>query len=279
VIEYLAKGPELRWQPRNANVARWLSEMAGVGLACYAIELCGAANICLGNKGTSGPDYRCQVSIKGKIRDVAFECKGSSTRGGLTAQIQAAGDQVSPYKNDGRLGIISAACVPMVGSQDRPCLYLSDPPPTDEFEVSPFQPNIASLAATIAWAGEPELAHDLASTVISFAESTIEGPLPTYLPETVAFERIRENSRSLSRSLRVLAEQAGPRTVLVSESGRVEVSPPVKNIQQLARLLDRGADGVAQFRVRQAEETLRAPADYVSVAPDGSAMIWEPNLQ
>jgi|SRR5579864_1651682 len=277
VIEYLATGPELCWQPRNANVARWLSELAGVGLACYAMELCGAANICLGNKGTSGPDYRCQISVKGKLRDVAFECKGSSTRSGLTAQIQAAGDQVGTYKNRGKLGIISAACIPPVGTRDRPRLFLSDPPVDDEFEVSPFQQDIASLAVAIAWAGEPGLAHDLASTVVSLGESTREDPSSIYLPERTAFERLHKKSRELSQSLGALAKRAEPRTVLPSDGGRLMVIPPVENIQQLARLLEQETEGVRRFRVRPAEQTIVGPADYMSIAPDGSAMIWEPN--
>ena len=112
--------------------------------------------------------------MKGRLQDAVFECRGSSTNGGVTAQIQTAGDQVAPYKNRGKLGIISAVCVPRIGARDRPCLYLSDPPADDESDVSPFQTNIASLAAAIDWAGEPGLAHELASAVVSFGESTPE---------------------------------------------------------------------------------------------------------
>lgn len=277
VIEYLANGPELCWRPRNANVARWLSELAGVGLACYVMELCGAVNISLGNKGKSGPDYQCQISVKGKLKRVAFECKGSSTGSGLTAQIQAACDQVATYKNRGRLGIISAVCIPPVGTQDRPRLYLSDPPIEDEFEVSPFQADIASLAAAIGWAGEPGLAHDLASTVMSFGESTHEETSSIYLSERMAFERLSEKARELSRSLRALAERSGPRTALVSDGGKLIVIPPVKNIQQLARLLEQGAEGATQFQVQRDEQSTIGHANYMSIAPDGSAMIWEPN--
>jgi len=277
VIEYLAKGPELCWRPRNSNVARWLSELAGVGLACYAMELCGAANIALGNKGASGPDYRCQVTVKGKPKDAVFECKGSSTNGGVAAQIQAAGDQVAPFKNSGKLGIISAACVPPIGTPDRPLLYLSDPPVDDEFEVSPFQPNIASLAAAISWAGEPGLAHELASTVMSFAEATPGEPTSTYLPERMALERLHEQSPMLSRSLTGIAERATPRTIVIGDRGTLSVMPPVDNIQRLALLLERGPEAAVEFRVRRAEQTAAGPSDYVSVAPDGSAMIWRPS--
>jgi hypothetical protein len=279
VIEYLAKGPDLCWRPRNANVARWLSELAGVGLACYVMELCGAVNISLGNKGTSGPDYQCRIPVKGKFKDVVFECKGSSTRSGLTAQIEAACDQVATYKNRGRVGIISAACIPPAGTRDRPRLYLSDPPIDDEFEVSPFQADIASLAVAIGWAGEPGLAHDLASTVVSFGESTREEPSSIYLPEKMAFERLHDKARELSRSLKALAERAGPRTALVSDGGRLIVIPPIGNIQQLARLLEQNVEGATQFRVRRDEQTNVGHANYMSVAPDGSAMIWEPSQQ
>src|ERR1700739_1840706 len=238
VIEYLANGPELCWKPRNANVARWLSELAGVGLACYVMELCGAVDISLGNKGKSGPDYQCQIPVKGKTKQVAFECKGSSTGSGLAAQIQAACDQVAIHKNRGRLGIISAACVPPVGTQDRPRLYLYDPPIDDEFEINPFQAHFAGLAVASAWACEPELAHDLASTVVSLGESTREETSSIYLPERMAFERLREKAKELSRSLRALAERSGPRTALVTNGGKLIVIPPAKNILQLARLLE-----------------------------------------
>src|SRR5262249_41019124 len=136
----------------------------------------------------------------------------------------------------------SAVCVPPIGARDRPCLYLSDPPTDDESEVSPFQPNIAGLAAAIGWAGEPVLAHELASTVVSFAESPPGEPTSTYLPERTAFEQLHERSRVLSRSLTALAERAAPRTVLVGDRGRLSVTPPVDNIQQLARLLEQGPE-------------------------------------
>ena len=239
-------------------------------------EVIGAANISLGNKGTAGPDYWCQVSVKGKLRDAVFECKGSSTNGGVAAQIQAASDQVAPYKDRGILGIICAACVPPIGAPGRPCLYLSDPL-ADEFDASPFQPNIASLAAAIGWAGEPGLAHELASTVISFAEPSSEEGGSTYIPESMTFEHLQGRSRTLSRSLRAVAERAAPRTVLAGDRGRLSVRLPVDNIQRLAQLLEQGPKAATEFRVRRTEERVAEPSDYTSVAPDGSAMFWQPN--
>ena len=185
--------------------------MAGVGLSCYVMEICGAANIVLGNGGLSGPDYCCQVTIGGRAVNTWLESKGSSTRAGVTDQMQRAAEQVTQYKKSGTLGLICASCVPVIGSADQPCIYLADPPTEGESDVSQFQRNIASLAATVGWAGEPEVAHELASTVMAF-----ESGIPSYFPSAMAFEQAGRRCSRMAQSLSRLSETEAERTVAPS---------------------------------------------------------------
>lgn len=274
VVEYLADGTELRWRRRNANVARWLSEMAGVGLSCYVMEICGAANIVLGNDGLSGPDYCCQLMIGGRATETWFESKGSSTSAGVTAQVQRAAEQVAPYKRRGTLGLVCAACVPLIGSTDQPCIYLADPPRDGESEVSQFQHNIASLAATVGWAGELDIAHELASAVMSFQDGT-----PSYLPSALALEEVERRCRPLAQSLARLTEAEAERTVLIGEQGSLTVMLPVENLRNLSRLCREGAAAISEFQIRPVDRRETGLWDHASFAPDGSGMIWRPNKQ
>jgi hypothetical protein len=274
VVEYLADGPELRWRRRNANVARWLSEMAGVGLSCYVMELCGATNIALGNGGLSGPDYCCHLTINGQATKVWFESKGSSTRAGVTAQVQRAADQVAPYKGSGTLGLICAACVPSIGSPDQPCIYLADPPTDGESDVSSFQLNIAALAATLGWAGRPDVAHELASAVMSFEDG---GPM--YRSPQAALAEVERRCQPLARSLAQIAEEGAENTVLSGPEGSLTARLPVENLRTLAHLCREGPDRVSRFQITPVQRGDAGQLDQTSFAPDGSALIWRPNEQ
>jgi hypothetical protein len=181
------------------------------------MEICGAANIVLGNGGLAGPDYCCDLTINGMATKTWFESKGSSTSAGIIAQMQRAAEQVAPYKNSGTLGLICAACVPLIGSTDQPCVYLADPPTDGESAVSPFQHNIASLATTVGWAGELEVAHELASAVMSFENGT-----PSYLPSHLAFEEVGRRCQPMTELLDQLATTEPERTVLMGEEGSLE---------------------------------------------------------
>jgi hypothetical protein len=272
VVEYLANTPDLRWQRRNANVARWLSEMAGVGLSCYIMELCGAANICVSNDGRSGPDYRCRLTIAGKDTETWFESKGSSTRAGVTAQVQRAAKQVTRYKHAGAntLGLVCAACVPLITSNDEPCIHLIDPPPEEELDIAPFQYEIASLASMLGWAGELDVAHEVASAVMSFED---EGP--TFLPPEQAMYGLQERLPRLVRALAGAAERGVQHTILSYDEGAtVNVSLPADNIRDLWLRCRDGAQSVAEFQVQAVRHADIERGDYASVAPDGSAMVW-----
>lgn len=272
VVEYLADGAELRWKRRNANVARWLSEMAGVGLSCYVMEKCGAANIVLGNNGLSGPDYCCELPINGAPTRTWFESKGSSTSAGLTAQVHRAAEQVAPYKRSGTFGLICAVCVPVIGSTDQPCIYLADPPVDNESDVSPFQHNIASLAASVGWAGRPEVAHELASAVMSFEDGAA-----SFLPSAVALEEVRGRCGAMAQSLAQLAQEEAENTVLTGPEGRLTARLPVENLRKLLRLCREGASGVSQFQITRVQQVDTGQLDHASFAPDGSALIWRPS--
>jgi hypothetical protein len=274
VVEYLANGPELRWRQRNANVARWLSEMAGVGLSCYVMELCGATNITLANGGRSGPDYFCYLTINGKPTKTWFEAKGSSTRAEVRPQMRRAARQVAACKTSGTLGLICAACVPSIDSQDQPCIYLADPPTDAEWDVSSFQHNIAALAATLGWAGRPEVAHWLASAVMSFEDGA-----PSYLSPAAAFAEVERRCQSMARALAQLAESDAENTVLTGAEGSLTARLPVENLRTLSDLCREGPAGVSRFQITRVKRGEAGQLDQISFAPDGSALIWRPNEQ
>lgn len=282
VVEYLAPGPELRWKARNSNVGRWLSEMAAVGLSCYLMEQCGAVRISLGDHGRRGPDYGCRICREktraGRDIEAWFECKGTSTARGLSTQVKRATKQIDRYKRGGRqtLGLICAACVPLADSSDKAYMCVADPPQQDQWDVAPFQYELASLAATLGWAGELETAHRLASIVLSLEEKVPSYVAPERARRALGEQRTRV-LQALDRSLETA--RRGQRRILGDERGAgFNVVLPVTNMERLRACFEEGVDAVAGYRVESVRPPEQRPEE-ASFAPDGSGLVWEPGKE
>jgi len=297
LAEYLAPGlRELAWGQRNSNVSRWLSELAGVGLACLLAERMGACSIRLGNGGASGPDYECDVPGPNATHRVWFEAKGSSRWPIPAATRCRARDQLSPYKGKGGVHGLAFCTFVRNPSCPEPSTVLIEDPAFEDAPHAPFQEHIASLACAVSWAGLPRVGHALAGMVLRHVAERPrpphrnegrEEPASLYLAAEESIHRVARFVREadeLQRQMAAWAERpwGWEHVVGSGDECALRVSLHPQNLKTLVDMARGGREprAIEEFRLRP----VRLPAEgqdreLASIGPDGTALRLGPPVE
>ncbi|MFC1763624.1 hypothetical protein ACFL6U_16290 [Planctomycetota bacterium] len=294
IVEYMDSGTGImRWKGGNSNVARWLSEMAGVAMACYLAEDMGACNIILGNSGSFGPDYRCDIFTKGRPHEVWFEAKGTTTFPIPTATSKRAQKQIQPFKADPNVDGLAFYTFVQNPRYNFPSkVIIEDPEFNQEKRTTRFQADIASLASALSWAGMADIGQPLADTVVAKEHAKEKGnSIPedaisrySYRPVEETVDHLRAFVSKTWRSLSLVKEHAeslfGFQTILTTLEGGMELSVSVRpdNLLRLCRMVSERKEGDI---LKEAKDFYLYPIDVpikavengeISTCPDGTAL-------